>query len=254
MGRVAATAVQQWRQALRAAQDVDALLAAESRLPGPRGNIELALAYCEEADLAHAPKLVAEHTPEVAPVNTPGEFLAFCGVVALGRLAVEGDTKAMSDLRAAASDPRWRVREAVATAMQRLGEDDPVRLVATCSTWARGNRFEQRAAVASLCEPRLLDDASVAVAALEALDGTTASLVRAGDRGSDGHSALRKALGYGWSVAAVADWTRVRPALERWLAEPDRDVRWVMRENLRKARLRRLDPAWLGAAQARLDA
>ena len=83
MGRVAATAVQRWRQALRAAQDVDALLAAESRLPGPRGNIELALAYCEEADLAHAHKLVAEHTPEVAPVNTPGEFLAFCGVVAL---------------------------------------------------------------------------------------------------------------------------------------------------------------------------
>ena len=163
---VAATAVQRWREAIRAAGDVEALLASESRLPGPRGNIELALAYAEEADPAQARELIVEHTPEVAPVNTPGEFLAFCGVVALGPMAVDGDAAAVPDLRAAASDPRWRVREAVAMAMQRLGDDDPARLVATCSTWARGNRFEQRAAVAALCEPRLLDDASVAVAAL----------------------------------------------------------------------------------------
>jgi len=244
--------VQRWRVALRAAPDVDALLAAESRLPGPRGNIELALAYGEEAHRTHAHQLVARHGPELAPGNTPGEFLAVCGVVALGRMALEGDPDALPALRTAASDPRWRVREGVAMALQRLGDDDSARLADICRDWAAGNRFEQRAAVAALCEPRLLVDGSVASVALDVLDVATASLVGADDRGTEGHSALRKALGYGWSVAAVPDWARVRPALDRWLAEPDRDVRWVLRENLRKNRLQRLDPGWVDAARARV--
>lgn len=244
--------MQRWRGAIRASGDVEALLAAESRLPGPRSNIELALAYAEDADPAQARRLVGEHGPAVAPVNTPGEFLTACGVVAHGPMALHGDEGAVPALRVAASDPRWRVREAVAMALQRLGDDDPARLVQVCRAWADGARLEQRAAVAALCEPRLLVEASVATAALDVLDATTASLVGARDRGSNGHTALRKALGYGWSVGAVADWARVRPVLERWLDERDPDVRWVIRQNLRKARLPRLDAAWVDAAQARL--
>ncbi len=39
------------------------------------------------------------------------------------------------------------------------------------------------------------------------------------------------------------------PRLERWLAHPDPDVRWVMKENLRKQRLSRMDAAWVGRWQ-----
>ncbi|MGV1010476.1 MAG: HEAT repeat domain-containing protein [Dermatophilaceae bacterium] len=245
---MAGGAVDRWREAIRATSDVEALLASQSRLPGPRGNLELASAYAEEAGPQQARRLVADHSPQVAPVNTPGEFLAFCGVIAQWRTVLAGEAGAVESLRSHASDPRWRVREAVAMALQRVGDDDAVRLVDIARVWARGNRLEQRAAVAALCEPRLLTDAVVAGAAFEVLDLTTASLVGAPDRRSDGFVALRKALGYGWSVLAVADWARVRPALERWQREPDPDVRWVMRQNLRKSRLQRLDPSWVDAA------
>jgi hypothetical protein len=36
-----------------------------------------------------------------------------------------------------------------------------------------------------------------------------------------------------------------RAYLERWLDCRDPDVRWIVRANLRKGRLKRLDPAWV---------
>ena len=41
--------------------------------------------------------------------------------------------------------------------------------------------------------------------------------------------------------------------MEKWLADEDKDVRWIMRENLGKARLTRLDAAWVAGQRARLE-
>ena len=32
--------------------------------------------------------------------------------------------------------------------------------------------------------------------------------------------------------------------MEKWLVHPDKDVRWIMKENLKKNRLPRMDAAW----------
>jgi hypothetical protein len=51
----------------------------------------------------------------------------------------------------------------------------------------------------------------------------------------------------------VADLECGKPRLECWARSPDPDVRWVVRENLKKARLVRQDPGWvatLGSAVA----
>ena len=48
---------------------------------------------------------------------------------------------------------------------------------------------------------------------------------------------LRQALGYCWSVAAAACPPQGKRRIERWAASPDKDVRWVVRENLTKNRL-----------------
>src|SRR5207248_3071330 len=64
---------------------------------------------------------------------------------------------------------------------------------------------------------------------------------------------LRQALGYGWSVAVVALPDEGKFRLERWLASRDLDVRWIMRENLRKNRLTRLDPAWVARCSDSLN-
>ncbi len=229
-----------YRSKLHAIASWDAFLLQESGLPGPRGNLELAQVVADEGDLLLFRRYLT-YTAELAPTNSPYEFLAFCGVVGLGRLVAEGEYEHLETLRQCATDPRWRLREAVAMALQRLGDADMDRLLAEMEAWAQGSPLEQRAAAAAICEPRLLTDPRHASAALKLLDAITDSLA-AGNRSSrDDLLTLRKGLGYCWSVAVVALPAEGKPLMEKWLAHPNRDVQWVMRENLKKARLQRID-------------
>jgi hypothetical protein len=232
--------------------DWDAYLLRESGLPGPRGNLELAQAVAEEGDRSRFERYL-EYGPEVAPTNTPQEFLAFCGVVGLGRLLAEGDQTQLAVLRAWANDPRWRLREAVAMALQRYGDRDFDGLLVVMGDWAGGELLERRAVVAALCEPRLLSDARRVELVLDLLDRVTATLEVEQDRRGDGFIALRKALGYGWSVAVAAHPASGKPRLQRWLNSPNPDVRWVLRENLKKNRLLKMDPTWVEQSRSQLN-
>ena len=132
-------------------------------------------------------------------------------------------------------------------ALQRLGDADMERLLVAMADWSRGTPLEQRAAAAALCEPRLLGQVAHARAVLRILDTITASLESAGDRLDDDLVALRKGLGYCWSVAVVALPAEGKPLMEKWLAAPNKHMRWVMMSNLKKARLARLDADWVQA-------
>lgn len=243
------TSVTEYRADLEALEDWDDYLLGHSGLPGPRGNLELARAAVELGDERRFRRYLA-FTAEVAAVNDPHEFLAFVGVCGLGKLAAAGQTQILEELRLWANDPRWRTREAVAMALQRVGDEDPALLVQTANAWAHGTRFEQRAAVAGVAEPRLLTSRATAEAALDLLDRVTESLPGAGDRTTEGFIALRKALGYAWSVVLAAAPASGMPRFERWAQSRDPDVRWVVRENLKKARLKRLDSGWMTRLQA----
>jgi hypothetical protein len=229
------TRIDGYRAELRSMDEWEPYLRANSNLPGPRANLELVWAVAEEGDPARLHGLV----------EADDEFLLVCGLVGLGRLLAEGEEDALAVLREHASDPRWRVREAVAMGLQRLGDADPGRLVAIVTDWSTGSPLEQRAAVAAICEPRLLRESAVASAALDVLETTTATLLARPDRSGDDARVLRKALGYGWSVAIVAAPETGRVRFERLARLDDPDARWIVRENLGKARLRRLDPAWV---------
>ena len=63
----------------------------------------------------------------------------------------------------------------------------------------------------------------------------------------------RKGLAYCWSVAIAALPAAGKPLMERWLTSEDRDVRWIMRQNLQKQRLIRIDAGWVATSLARLD-
>ena len=196
---------------------------------------------------------------DVAPTGTADEFLAFCGVVGLGRLLAEGNGEALADLRRHANDPRWRVREAVAMALQRWGSGAFDALAAAMAEWARGSWLERRAAAAALCEPALLTDAGRVEVVLEGAgrgDRRVAS-ARPAERRTEELKALRKGLGYCWSVAVAAAPEVGRPAFEaladRAAASGDHDLRWIARENLRKQRLERVDAGWVAALRTRLE-
>lgn len=243
--------VDEHRRALERLDEWEPYLLAHSNLPGPRGNLELAQAAADLMSRERALRLL-EWTPERAPVGGREEFLAFCGAVALGRLVAEGEEDLLPRLRELASDPRWRLREAVAVALQRLGAADFRRLLAEARRWARGSFLEMRAAAAALCEPALLRREADARAVLRLLDGITRALARAEDRKSEEFRVLRQGLAYCWSVAVAAAPAEGRAALERWLVSDDPDVRWVMAENLAKKRMLAAGSAWVAAWQKRL--
>jgi len=155
----------------------DEYLKKNSGLPGPRGNIKLAMAFAQTATLMDFKKYISL-SPQEAPENTPAVFLVFCGVLGIGEyLAHRHDQGLLQKLRALANDPRWRVREAVAMALQSIGRHDIKRLIEYCRTWIEGSLLEQRAAIAGLCEPELLHDPKVVDHVFEFLDWATASMI-----------------------------------------------------------------------------
>jgi hypothetical protein len=241
-----------YRAALAALDEWEPYLLAESGLPGPRGNLELVQAAADVGDEARFTRFLAAYGPEDAPTNTPGEFVAVCGVVGLGRLMAEGRLDLMGRVRECANDPRWRMREGVAMALQRLGDRDMDRLLDEMAGWAAGTPLERRAAAAALCEPRLLREAAHARRTLALLDAITESVGREEDRRAEDFKALRKGLGYAWSVAVAALPEAGKPLMEKWLGSPDKDIRWIMKQNLRKARIERMDAAWAAECLARL--
>jgi len=238
------TKIDEYQAKLLSLDEWDAYLLSESGLPGPRGNIELAQAVANEGNQELFQRYLS-YSADVAPVNSPYEFLAFCGALGLGRLLAEGETSLLQVLRTLASDPRWRMREAVAMALQRLGDVNMPQLLAAMQIWSRGTRLEQRAAAAAICEPRLLSTENYARQALNILDTITIAFEAAAHRQANDFIALRKGLGYCWSVAVVALPAEGKVLMEKWLQMPDKDIQWIMQENLKKNRLLRMDARWV---------
>jgi hypothetical protein len=232
-------------------RDWEPFLLAESHLPGPRANLALLDAVVAEGTTERFHELLA-HTPERAPTGTPGEFLAACGAAGLGESIARGERALWPELRALASDPRWRVREGVAIGLQRIGDGDLAELLNAMRSWADGSPLERRAAAAGLCEPRLLGSEADAVEVLELLDRITASVVEERTKNAEDVRVLRQALGYCWSVAAVAAPAEGRRRLTRWARSKDPDARWIVRENLKKKRMERLGPEWLAELRAKI--
>lgn len=201
--------------------ELEAYLRSNSGLPGPRANLALVDAFAALRD----------HGASVAFAASDDEFLALCGAMGL---AAEPDEAAARRL---AADERWRVREGVARGLQVIGDRDPAEFRRICLDWAQdAHPLVQRAAIAALCEPRLLKNHDTAEAALFATRQVTNALLASAER----NRVLRQALGYCWSIAVAA---LPDPGL-RWFsdlaANPNPDAQWIVRENSRKARLAKL--------------
>jgi hypothetical protein len=210
--------------------------------------LELAHAVAEAGNIRQFERLLSFQAEE----NTPEVFLVFCGVVGLGKLAVR-EPKLFERLRGYASDPRWRIREAVATGLQLTGDQDMSLLLKEMQKWSKGNWYEKRAVAAALAEPRLLKEPKYAKQVLQILDRITASVQEADDPKDEAFKVLRQGMGYCWSVAVAALPEAGKPMMEEWLNSKSKDIRWIMQENLKKDRLSRMDARWVEACKANLD-
>jgi hypothetical protein len=223
----------------------DAYLLAQSGLPGPRGNLELAYAAAEIGDETRFLGLIAvDKLPDAKDVPG-GEYLPFCGVVGLGKYLSVERQDLLRIVRFYANDTRWRLREAAAMALQGWGKKDMKGLLLTMQTWTKGTYYEQRAVAAGLCEPVLLRDPEVVIRVLAMLTEITASMRTVDQRKNDAFLTLRQGLAYCWSVAVAALPEQGKTAMESWIGCSDADIRWVMKENLKKNRLIKMDADWV---------
>ena len=236
--------IEKYQIAIRNQKDIREYLLENSNLPGPRGNLELAHAAAMELPSRLLIEL-ADITAEEAPVNTAVEFLSFCGVLGQGRLFIEGDPQSSERIIHAASDVRWRTREAAAMALQFIGRQDIQTMISLLPRLANGNMLEKRCAVAGICEPILLNTPEISRFALDMLDQITYFFAEVENRKDENFTVLKKGLSYGWSVAVSSDPIYGKPLMEKWLVSKDKDVRRVMQENLKKNRLIRIEKEWV---------
>jgi hypothetical protein len=229
-------------------QDLFDYIASNSNLPGPRGNLELAEAFGDatgqlvsDESLRPLCQTMAAISADEAPVNSPRELIPFCGAVGMGALGAACPTlfaEALAALRASANDPRWRMREAVPMALQRLIAARPQETLNALKLWAtEGSSLEMRAAAAGVAEPALLKDTATARAALELHEAIFDRMPELDDRKSAEFKALRKGLGYTLSVVVQASPKEGFALIRQLVATQDKDVLWIVRENLKKNRL-----------------
>jgi hypothetical protein len=64
---------------------------------------------------------------------------------------------------------------------------------------------------------------------------------------------LRQGMGFCWSVVVAALPEVGKPIFQKWLNSQNKDIRWMMKENLKKNRLIRMDAAWVKACNIRLE-
>lgn len=240
-------------------------IASNSNLPGPRGNLELAAAFgnavkqhVSSESLWSLCQTMAEVSAEETPVNDPRELIPFCGAIGIGALGATYPSRfvgAMTALRMLANDPRWRMREAVPMALQRLIAAYPKKtLNALKQCAAEGSPLEIRAAAAGVAEPALLKDAATARAALELHRIIFERVLKVEDRKSDAFRALRKGLGYTLSVVVRALPEEGFALMHQLAATQDKDVLWIVKENLKKNRLTKNFPAQVESIKSSLGA
>ncbi len=245
---------------------LEAYLLANSQLPGPRANLELAEAWADSV-MQHSGRgagllwgLLCALTAlgvEEAPVNQPREFLPFCGAVALGALAAADDRfrpAALAKLRALAQDGRWRMREAVAMGIQRILEAAPQATFKAVMSWIRtGNWLEMRAAAAAVAEPRWLASPARAAQALDLHRKIIHAVAQAEDRKSEEFLILRRALGYTLSVVVSGDPVPGFVYLRNLADSADPQILWILKRNLKKKRLVKYYPEEVKALAMGLD-
>jgi hypothetical protein len=237
-------------QASGSPDDLWQYIITRSNLPGRRGNLELAAAWYQAVEAAARQGVgelwslvirMATVPASEAPVNDPREMIAFCGALGIGAVGVVDEAHsgdALQALRAHARDQRWRMREAVAMALQHMLQQRTEMTLAALEQWvSEGNWLEMRAVAAAVAEPSVLAQKDVALAALRLHEGILAAMARATDRRAEAFRVLRKGLGYTLSVVTSRLPEEGIRFLKMLVASGDPDTLAVVKQNLRKKRL-----------------
>jgi len=213
------------------------VLEKESKLPGPASNLSLLKQFIKEA----TPEQIAlclsvlDTNPDA---NSPATFVAMCGV------AASANTETF---RKAANSSNFRIRESAVWGLQNLGLKDPEKLYSVFDSWENSNLLEKRCIAATLCEPALIKTKENAEKILGILTEYMEIIELEKNVKSEEYRVFKKAMGYCISVAIEAYPEKGKECFEEWMRSPSLEIRWVLSENLKHDRLRKMDSEWVDA-------
>ena len=228
---------------------VDYLLK-NSNLPGPRGNLELLYKFAQTADPVIVQKCLEYIKPDTG--NSPEEFVGMCGILGYAVLHKQDNRHVIEFLENYASHKSWRIREAVAMSIQEISVGNLETTLRNIVSLIKGNAYQQRAVVAGLCEPKLLKDKSLNTQILKIMESITLRLNH-DNKLTDSEEALRKALAYGWSVVIAATPREGKSTFEKLFNLPGKHIQWLIKENLKKNRLIKMDAGWVKASIEKIN-
>ncbi len=226
-------------------------LKANSNLPGPRGNLEMAYAFGNCFDAAVEDRLweflleLSEISEYEAPTGDPAEMFPFCAALAAGSYYAHADVtrkaRIRDILRSAMNDMRWRMREAAAMGYQSIAEKDFDGVKAIFDALYSGSNYlEKRGIIAALAHPPILKVRDIALYSLRLseniMSGITA--LSAEELKSDEFKVLSKGLEYALSVFAAHAPEEGFMLLKRFAAMFHKDIRRIVKSNIGKARLK----------------
>jgi hypothetical protein len=209
----------------------------ESKLPGPAANLSLLKQFIKEATPEQSALCltVLDTKPDA---NSPATFVAMCGVAASGSPEI---------FRKAANSGNWRIRESAVFGLQNLGLKNLEELYLIFDSWENANLLEKRCIAATLCEPALIKTVEKAEKILSVLNEYMEIIELEKNVKNEDYRAFKKAMGYCISVAMVANPEKGKEYFEEWLRSPSLEIRWVLSENLKHDRLRKMDSEWVDA-------
>ncbi|HEX7714687.1 MAG TPA: hypothetical protein VF531_11790 [Bacillota bacterium] len=215
-----------------------------SGLPGPRGNLRLMYSFAHQATRDEINECLAFYNDKLA--NSPEEFVVMCGIVGYCVLNQSHLQDTLTVIRGYASHQSWRIREAVAMGIQEIASANMEAILDNLENWLTGDELEKRAVVAALCEPKLLlGEKAVNLRIVNILAKLALEFAEIDGKLSENQNALRKALGYGWSVVIVAIPDEGKAAFEGMAGNSNKHIQWIVKENLKKHRLQVMDKKWV---------
>ncbi|MCW7490259.1 hypothetical protein [Leptospira meyeri] len=214
-----------------------------SHLPGPRGNLALLYSFSKTASAKEISECLSYCHDDLH--NSPEEFVVMCGIVGFCITNNQNIRKTLSTIKKYASHSSWRIRESVAIGIQEIAGENRQEILKNLKLWMDGNDLEKRAIVAALCEPKLLKEKSFILELLEILKQITMSFSEIEGKLSESQNSLRKTLGSGWSVAIVSLPKEGKASFEKIARIKNKQVQWIVKENLKKNRLKVLDKKWV---------
>jgi len=209
----------------------------ESKLPGPAANLSLLRQFIKEASAEQA-ALCLSTLDKKPDANSPAAFVAMCGVAASANPDV---------FKQAANSGNWRIRESAVLGLQHLGLKDLDSLYAIFDSWENANLLEKRCIAATLCEPALIRTPEMAEKILGILNEYMEMIELEKNVKNEEYKVFKKAMGYCISVAVAAAPKRGKEFFEEWMRCPSQEIRWILNDNLKHDRLRKMDSAWVDA-------